>query len=534
MKQCFGYVRVSSVKQGEGVSLKAQKQAILNYAGSNKITITRWFEEKQTAAKSGRPVFNSVIKLLKRGAADGVVMHKVDRSARNFADWAKIGELDDAGIDVHFATESMDFRSRGGRLSADIQAVIAADYIRNLREEVKKGIYGRLDDGFYPFAAPIGYRNHGKGKLKTIDPELGPLVREAFEQYATGEHSYRSLRAHMAKRGLLTKYGKPLSNCGMETMLANPFYCGVIRIKRTGQVYSGKHEPLVSTHTFDHVQEIRASKYAKKITKHNYLFRRLFCCAECSTAMIPERQKGHVYYRCHTSECPTRCVREAALDQSIKQTLRGVQLSSEDAELITQELSAWRKRRKKQLPSGTYPMQLEKIDGRFERLTDALIDGAIDQNAFNRRKEKLLLERARLEKAVKDEQQYAASEYRFQKFLELVKSLVSLYDSAIPAEKREIVEIATSNRAVSGKYVVVEPSKWLLQVEEAIAVLSGAPYRTTSRTDDTDRDTVLEELSALMNTDEVRNAVSTLESAATKRRDHREPLPDNSSAYDEL
>ena len=118
MKTCFGYVRVSTVKQGDGVSLEAQKEAIEAFAARRDITITQWFEEKETAAKSGRPIFNHMVQELRRGRANGVVIHKIDRSARNFADWAKIGDLADAGIDVHFATESLDFRSRGGRLTA--------------------------------------------------------------------------------------------------------------------------------------------------------------------------------------------------------------------------------------------------------------------------------------------------------------------------------------------------------------------------------------------------------------------------------
>ncbi len=40
--------------------------------------------------------------------------------------------------------------------SADIQGVVAADYVRNLREETKKGLYGRLKQGIYPLGAPIG------------------------------------------------------------------------------------------------------------------------------------------------------------------------------------------------------------------------------------------------------------------------------------------------------------------------------------------------------------------------------------------
>jgi site-specific DNA recombinase len=54
MKQCFGYVRVSTQKQGEGVSLEAQRAAIEQFADRNDIIISRWFEEKQTAAKRGR------------------------------------------------------------------------------------------------------------------------------------------------------------------------------------------------------------------------------------------------------------------------------------------------------------------------------------------------------------------------------------------------------------------------------------------------------------------------------------------------
>ena len=224
MKQCFGYVRVSTQKQGEGVSLEAQKDAILAFAARTDIEITRWFEEKETAAKSGRPVFGNMISLLRRNKADGVVLHKPDRAARNFADWAKIGDLADSGIDVFFASETLDFRSRGGRLSADIQAVIAADYIRNLKEEIRKGQSGQLTRGLYPFAAPLGYQNNGAGRHKTIDPVKGPLVRNVFELYASGEYSMRTLLIEMERMGLRTHAGTKVPKASLEAMLRNPFY----------------------------------------------------------------------------------------------------------------------------------------------------------------------------------------------------------------------------------------------------------------------------------------------------------------------
>src|ERR1044071_9383384 len=95
----FAYVRVSTVKQGEGVSLHEQRAAIERYTEKEGLRITQWFEETETAGKRGRPVFGQMMKLLKAGKAAGVVIHKIVRCARNLRDWADIGELIDQGSD---------------------------------------------------------------------------------------------------------------------------------------------------------------------------------------------------------------------------------------------------------------------------------------------------------------------------------------------------------------------------------------------------------------------------------------------------
>ena len=83
MTTCYGYTRISTVKQGEGVSLEAQREAISRYADSNGLTITKWFEERETAAKSGRPIFNAIVRDLMKKKAQGLIVHKIDRSARH-------------------------------------------------------------------------------------------------------------------------------------------------------------------------------------------------------------------------------------------------------------------------------------------------------------------------------------------------------------------------------------------------------------------------------------------------------------------
>ena len=57
MKKVFGYTRVSTIKQGNGVSLQEQKEAIIRYANKHQLEIIEWFEELETAAKQGRPLF---------------------------------------------------------------------------------------------------------------------------------------------------------------------------------------------------------------------------------------------------------------------------------------------------------------------------------------------------------------------------------------------------------------------------------------------------------------------------------------------
>ena len=54
---------------------------------------------------------------------------------------------------------------------------------------------------------------------------------------------------------------------------------------------------------------------------------------------------------------------------------------------------------------------------------------------------------------------------------------------ADPAEKRQLVEMTTSNRLAYGKDVYLEPSDWLQDVENTLGVSVGDPGRHRDRTD---------------------------------------------------
>ncbi len=452
MKKVYGYIRVSTVKQGAGVSLQEQREAIVRYAEKQELHIMDWFEELETAAKQGRPLFTKMMKLLQDGKASGVIIHKIDRSARNLRDWASLGDLIDKGVDVHFAHESLDMDTRGGRLAADIQAVIASDYIRNLRDEAMKGLYGRLKQGIYPFGAPIGYHNNGGGQLKTIDPIQGPLVKKTFQLYATGKYTLKTLTKAMQELGLKNTKGKHLYLSTISNILNNPFYTGVLKVK--GRTFQGGHEPLVSSKLFTDVQNILTGKTNSKVVKHDFIFRRLLKCKDCGYSLIGERQKGQVYYRCHSRDCPTKAIREDVIEKSLLVAFEQVQLHQVEAQVLDDLLEEARKSwsANEEGVEESIRMQQSRVSQKLERLTDAYIENAIEKAIFEEKKEMLLVELQGLRH--KKTQIVGQKEAIFRKarnFLELVKSVKNSYLSAITEEKRKIMKIITSNLSIQGK-----------------------------------------------------------------------------------
>jgi site-specific DNA recombinase len=456
METYFAYIRVSTAKQGErGVSLQEQKTAILGYSGRNNLHVSRWFEERETAAKRGRPVFTEMLRLLKRGRTRGVIIHKIDRGARNLRDWADLGELIDRGYEIHFANESLDMASRGGRLSADIQAVVAADYIRNLREETKKGFYGRLKQGFYPLPAPIGYIDQGGGKLKTLDPVVSKQVRKLFELYATAGYSIAELMREANRMQMRSrKGGRPMTWTAIHRILTNPFYMGLVRIQTTDELFQGNHEPIITKSMFDTTQAILTGKYVRRIQSHDYLFRRLLTCKLCGYCLVGEKQKGHVYYRCHTKTCPTTAIREEAAKAKVSELLAPLRFTKEDLIEIDERWSDCKEEWKKDEANRLLRLKsdLSKIQEKRIRLTDIYLEGDLDKSLFDLRNNGLLMEMKDIEEKIRlIEMGQDDLMSNMENFLKLFKSAHSQYEFGLLDEKREIIKTATSNRFVHEK-----------------------------------------------------------------------------------
>ena len=135
---------------------------------------------------------------------EAVVVHKVDRLARNMEDHIAIRALlRRRGVTFVSVTENLD-ETASGRLVEGIHALMAEFYSANLASEVRKGMGQKAKLGGYPHKAPSATStsaNRSAGArwpTSSPDPERAPLVKAAFELYATGEWTVERLAEEMA------------------------------------------------------------------------------------------------------------------------------------------------------------------------------------------------------------------------------------------------------------------------------------------------------------------------------------------------
>src|SRR5215469_11503296 len=223
MKTVVLYARVSSKDQErEGYSIPAQLKLLREYAQKNEFKIVREFVDVETAKVTGRKQFGEMIRFLEQTpSCRSVIVEKTDRLYRNFRDCVTLEDLE---VEIHLPKEgqiiSKDAKSQA-KLVHGIQVVIARNYIENLREEVRKGMREKAEQGIYPSRPPLGYRNNKLEQTIEVDPVKAPLARRMFELYATGNYSLSSLR-----KQLKLEFGQSLSKGYLARLLKNPFYKG--------------------------------------------------------------------------------------------------------------------------------------------------------------------------------------------------------------------------------------------------------------------------------------------------------------------
>lgn len=362
-KSAVSYLRVSTKEQAErdgdpeGYSLPAQREANRRKAAAKEAVIVEEFVERGESAKSAksRPELQRLLGYLKTHTVDYVIVHKVDRLARNRLDDAQIHwAIKQAGAELVSASENID-ETPSGMLLHGIMSSIAEFYSQNLAFEVNKGMEQKARTGGTPGRAPLGYQNvqvinddGAQVRTVVVDPERAPHITWAFSAYATGDWTLKSMASELEHRGLTTRPtpkspARPIKYNSLYRILTTPYYKGDVVYR--GAQYPGRHQPLIDEVTWDKVQDVLSSHATgEKQREHPHYLKSSVYCGNCGSRLIITNSKNrsgtvYPYFIClgrhqKTTDCQMKAVLISVVEELVEKHYLTVRLDPELAEQI--------------------------------------------------------------------------------------------------------------------------------------------------------------------------------------------------------
>lgn len=447
---CLIYLRVSTKEQAEGgYSIPAQREACVKYIADKGWNLVGEFADCGESARSvDRPELQEMLSKVKSDESiDAVVVHKLDRLARNIEDHAGIRAMfRNNEVQLISVSENLE-DSASGKLVEGILAAIAEFYSANLSGEVKKGMREKVRQGGWPNQAPFGYRNvRGKDGTATIavTTEQAEVVREAFSLYATGEYSITELHEKITANGVAGKYGKPIARAHLARVLHNQFYTG--RFIWQEQEYQGNYEPLVSQETFDRVQDIFAlhDKAGERKRKHPHYLKGTLYCGECGARLSVQIAKNkYAYFYClgqvKKNGCKQAYIGIPEVEQGIIKLYRDIQLPPAFIQKLRAKLQKELEDRESfNLKKRTrLEKRLEKLSNERGKLLQAYYSEAIPLDLLKEEQKRITCETKACESELaKVGAKFEIMEATINKAINLATDCAAAYEAAPPQVRR--------------------------------------------------------------------------------------------------
>ena len=412
----FLYARKSTdVEDKQVLSIEAQLAELRSYAKTENLSIIEEIVEKQSAKSPGRPLFNAMMSKLEKGEGNGIVSWNPDRLARNSVDGGKIIYLLDTGRISTLKFPTFWFESTPqGKFMLNIAFGQSKYYVDSLAENTKRGLRQKVRRGEYPSRAPFGYLNDSRTKTIHVHKKNSVILKQIFETYKKGESRLEDIAIFLAENGIKSRNGKRLHVSRITFLLRNPFYYGFF--KYNGELYQGRHQPLISKQLFDQVQE-QLTRKGRPHHKTKWEPRTLCGLFHCSCGMmitgeekIKHQKNGnthrYTYYHCTRKSKVIRCsepvVTEPDLARQLSSLIKQTALPTDWADYMKKRLSEDKKDSAQSVNAFVQETRgkIEVINSKLQRLLDGYLDQAIDQETYKTEKNKLVNSKKSLDESI--------------------------------------------------------------------------------------------------------------------------------------
>ena len=463
--------RVSTEEQKEaGLSLPAQEERLKKYCRNKGFEIIKICSFDESAYRDERTEFDSVMDfILSQKARVAVCCDKVDRLTRNMFD-KRVAALYEKAlkdeVELHFASDGQIVNSQISatqKFQFSISLGLSNYFSNAVSDNVKRTIEQKLRRGEWIGKAPFGYKNFtspdGRHKDVVVDPEVAPIIKQAFELYASEAFSMDLLH-----KKLKNDYGVKWSKGYIDKLLNNHFYYGIMVVK--GKKYPHRYPPLITKELFEQVQTVKTG-FNKKPIKYAglpYTYRGLMRCGDCGLAITPEKHKGHVYYHCtqFNGKHGAKWFREEEITEQLANVFKRLKMPDNIVEEITNTLSEVHQnkmdfhnkqfdkltREQKDLTKMMDNLYIDKLKGRiteddYDRFYQSFCDQRDDINARV----------GRLQEA--ENNYYVTAKH----ILGITSKAHELFMGSEVEEKRQLIKLVLLNLRIEGENVLYEAHK---------------------------------------------------------------------------
>lgn len=464
------YSRVSTQEQAqEGYSIQEQIDRMTKYCEAMKWTVFNVYTDAGfTGANTDRPALQKLIKDVKAGKVNKVLVYKLDRLSRSQKDTLTLIEDVFLANKVDFVSmsENFDTATPFGRAMVGILAVFAQLEREQIRERMNMGKYARAKLGLFGGSCrvPIGYDYIG-GKLVTNEFEKLQVIK-IYEMYAEGMPP-RKIADKLNSEGLQHKYGKWIDKA-VRDVLKRKNYLGYTPYN--GEWFRGDHEAFISEELYNTVQSIIAEKsfdfiaHTHREGKVNSYLGGLIYCQHCGAKYskhIDEEKGGlrkYEYYKCNSRNkgnpklvkdpnCKNKSWRMEALDALVFGEIRKLAL---DPEFLRETKASKPDNREKLLRS-----ELDKLEKQLARLMDLYAVGGMPLDLLQAKIQKLDEQKRGLLAGLDQLAQEQSTKTTQAEAAKLIKSFGDILDRGQFDEIRSVVKGLIDRIEIDGENVTI-------------------------------------------------------------------------------